>query len=523
MGPAGMRGEGSEDSRISGYLIKQRLVRAALAGIAAIRAADPEARFLHVEPVLHVAPCEDDAEQQDLARRITAFQWQTFDMLSGRAEPGLGGHPDALGWLGLNHYHSSQWEVPSEKRLAWHLRDPRRRPLSALLGEAWRRYQRPMIMAETGHVGIGRAAWLHEIAGEARRARAQGVPLQGVCLYPLLDRPDWRETQRWHRSGLWHLDRPELRRLHRPYAKALLSWARPEPPAAAAASSHGRPGMLVLLPCPWEDWRAPREPLLRALAGRPLRLLEPPRAAAMDTVLRSHTLAPAADLLILHGRDGRGWAAAPTAEQLALLRQALREAGRERWLCWLAGWRGDCHPAWWRELAGAGLILQPDPLDPPRGELLRRAQGRLPAAWPLPAARRPLPQSYEAEEVALLLAGIPAPRVWLVAPSSPVEAERLRSFAAARPSQQWLVDAAPPASALPWPANMHWLGRVHDSLHAALAASVEKVLPWSALDAAGSGDSDAPAVGQPGDVVDGSLQALFEPDPGLPAEQRTGT
>jgi beta-glucosidase/6-phospho-beta-glucosidase/beta-galactosidase len=233
MGPAGAHPEdaGKEDSRISGYEIKRRLVRAALAGIAAIRDVDPQARFLHIDPVIHVVPSDEAPEHRELATRIASYQWQAFDMLAGMQEPELGGSMAALDWVGLNHYHSSQWEVPSEKRLAWHLGDPRRAPLSELLGLVWERYRRPLIVAETGHVGRGRADWLNDIAGEARRAIEQGVPLAGVCLYPMLDRPDWHEPERWHRSGLWHVPRdahgrPVGRRLVRPYARALAAWSR---------------------------------------------------------------------------------------------------------------------------------------------------------------------------------------------------------------------------------------------------------------------------------------------------------
>ncbi len=259
MGPAGAVHEGTarEDSRISGYAIKRRLVRAALAGMDAIREVDPQARFLHIDPVIHVVPTEDTPDQRALAEQVASYQWQAFDMLAGRQDPELGGHPAALDWIGLNHYHSSQWEVPSEKRLAWHLGDPRRRPLSALLGQVWERYGRPLLVAETGHIGRGRADWLHDIAGEAQRALRAGVPLGGVCLYPMLDRPDWYEPARWHRSGLWHVPRDARgaaagRRLVRPYARALADWERgrrraPERMPALAPDLEPGPGPEPLL------------------------------------------------------------------------------------------------------------------------------------------------------------------------------------------------------------------------------------------------------------------------------------
>ena len=95
-----------------------------------------------------------------------------------------------------------------------------------LLERVCGRYGRPMIVAETGHVGRGRADWLDDVASAVRRAAALGLPLLGVCLYPLLDRPDWNEPARWHRSGVWHVTRDARgavngRRVMRRYARAL--------------------------------------------------------------------------------------------------------------------------------------------------------------------------------------------------------------------------------------------------------------------------------------------------------------
>jgi glycosyltransferase involved in cell wall biosynthesis len=195
---------GTADSTASsGYDMKRRLVRAALAGIQAMRAIDRRARFLHIEPVVHVVAPVDRPDLQPLADTVRDYQWQAWDLLAGLAEPELGGSPAALDLLGVNHYHSGQWEVGTEDRLWWHRRDPRRRALASQLGEVWRRYGRPMVIAETGHVGVGRSPWLHEVADEVARARAAAVPVGGICLYPLVDRPDWNEPDHWHHSGLW--------------------------------------------------------------------------------------------------------------------------------------------------------------------------------------------------------------------------------------------------------------------------------------------------------------------------------
>ncbi|MBB3192706.1 hypothetical protein [Roseateles terrae] len=448
MGPAGSPPEArqpdlEEDSRVSGFQIKRRLVRAALAGIRAIREVDPQARFLHVEPVVHVVPPPDQPEFRTQADRISAFQWQAFDMLAGRMEPELGGHPEALDWLGLNHYHSSQWETPSEKRLAWHLRDPRRQPLADLLEAVWRRYHRPLIVAETGHIGVGRAAWLQEIAGEAQRARARGVPLGGVCLYPMLDRPDWHDSRVWHRSGMWHVPPSGQLRLNKPFARALLNWRHLNDPARLVTSTPDgsdtdKSGLMVMLPQPWETWSARHQAAVLALAEDfVLRLVEPPRDSAVPAVLRRHTLAPHAELLVLHrprprpveavsvagAGDSRptleatspagipapvgespasGWAAVPDEEALALLRKDREQMRPRRWWCW--PWRspgGAVDAAWITALAGDGLIHHPCQAgDRPPVTLESLVRLELPADWPPPpvALRRLVPDSYEDEE-----------------------------------------------------------------------------------------------------------------------------
>ena len=33
------------------------------------------------------------------------------------------------------------------------------------------------------------------------------VPVEGVCLYPILDRFDWDDDSHWHNCGLWDLSR----------------------------------------------------------------------------------------------------------------------------------------------------------------------------------------------------------------------------------------------------------------------------------------------------------------------------
>ena len=206
--------------------VKRQLVRAALAACDAIWDVDLRARFVHTDPIFHVFPPRWKPELADAAAAQKQGQYEAWDMIAGMAAPELGGHRCYLDILGVNYYHNNQWEHP-ETPNHWHLRpvDDRRMPLSQLLTETWKRYQRPLIMTETSHVGEGKAQWLAEVTDEVVIARKRGVPIEGVCLYPVIDRPDWEDPQHWHHSGLWDLVPDDMGHLQRvldePYARQL--------------------------------------------------------------------------------------------------------------------------------------------------------------------------------------------------------------------------------------------------------------------------------------------------------------
>ena len=204
------------DGRGRGAAVKQQLVRAAIAAMGAIRDVDPRARFLHVDPVIHVVPPREQPELAGASAEHRAAQFHAWDMIGGRTCPELGGRPEYLDIIGANFYHANQFEYP-DRRLRWEdaPRDPRWLPLRRLLGEVHRRYNRPMLIAETSHFGSGRGRWIREVADEVRAARAEGVPVEGLCVYPVIDRPDWDDPDHWHNSGLWDLRRREDDRLER--------------------------------------------------------------------------------------------------------------------------------------------------------------------------------------------------------------------------------------------------------------------------------------------------------------------
>lgn len=203
-----------------GLELKRQLVRAVIAGCEAIWEVDPRARFVHVDPLIHVVTPRGRPDLANTAAEQRAAQFEAWDMLAGRAHPDLGGAPRYLDIMGINFYHANQWEHPGDDgaaRLRWEdsPRDDRWRPLSQLLAEVYTRYRRPLFISETSHFGVGRGAWISEIAQEVCQARAAGVPIEGICLYPIIDRPDWDDLEHWHNSGLWDLPRDSDGRLRR--------------------------------------------------------------------------------------------------------------------------------------------------------------------------------------------------------------------------------------------------------------------------------------------------------------------
>lgn len=211
-----------------GWEVKYGLMRAYIEGVAALREADPSIRILTTEPLVNiVAPLNGTPQQRRDARQHHEWQYQAVDMLAGRVSPELGGKPEYLDILGFNYYYDNQWDITNYHKLGWNdpQPDPRWRPLRDLLKEAHKRYNRPIALTETSHPLEDRPKWWRMIGRECAAALEAGVPLLGVCAYPVIDRPDWDHLDQWHRAGIWDAELqpngPFKRVLHEPTAEAL--------------------------------------------------------------------------------------------------------------------------------------------------------------------------------------------------------------------------------------------------------------------------------------------------------------
>ena len=65
-----------------------------------------------------------------------------------------------------------------------------------------RTLQAPTFVAETGIEDNARPAWLRYMGHEARTAIRHGVPLHGLCLYPIVNHPGWDDDRHCY-NGLW--------------------------------------------------------------------------------------------------------------------------------------------------------------------------------------------------------------------------------------------------------------------------------------------------------------------------------
>ncbi len=180
-----------------GGWLSRHLVSTAVAGMRAMREVDQDCRFIWAEPLINVLPkTPADAEAAE-AKRLS--QYHAYEMLSGRTAPELGGSPEWLDAVGINFYSDNQWYLDGSTVPLGH-RDYR--PLADMLVETYERYGRPLLITETGAEGSARPAWFHYVCDEVRDAIRRGVPVEGVCLYPITSFPCW-DDQHQRQFGLF--------------------------------------------------------------------------------------------------------------------------------------------------------------------------------------------------------------------------------------------------------------------------------------------------------------------------------
>lgn len=145
--------------------------------------------------------CPDyrDAAHPDFVTAFARFAAEAVRLhrsLTGRTEPELGGAPDIVDAIGLKHYPENQWyHGGSMIPMGHHGYRPLADMLADMLAEVSQRYDKPIFISETGAEGSGRPAWLHHVCDEVREAMQRGVPVRGICLYPIATYPGWNDSR----------------------------------------------------------------------------------------------------------------------------------------------------------------------------------------------------------------------------------------------------------------------------------------------------------------------------------------
>lgn len=182
-----------------GEELKQQLVRAFLAAVNAIRSLGMEVAIISPEPVIHIVGRPGVPGDDVAAENYRRSMFEAWDMITGRLHPELGGAEQFLDIIGVNYYERNQWWNFGET--IWR-GEPEFRPFRDILADVYERYHRPLFVAETGNEDNRRPGWLRYIATEVRAAMEKGIPMQGICLYPILNHPGWADDRHCH-NGLW--------------------------------------------------------------------------------------------------------------------------------------------------------------------------------------------------------------------------------------------------------------------------------------------------------------------------------
>lgn len=194
--------------------LKRNLVRATIAAAKKIREISPGAFLIQTDPVVRVTSA--NPKHKESAAAFHNAQFHALDMLLGKTEPEIGGDETMIDMIGVNYYPYNQWRHPSGRRV---LRGHKNyRPFGEILREFYARFQKPLFIAETGTEDDARGDWFTYVCDEVRRAESAGVPVSGICLYPIVNHPGWDDDRHCH-NGLWdYADDSGNREIYEPLA-----------------------------------------------------------------------------------------------------------------------------------------------------------------------------------------------------------------------------------------------------------------------------------------------------------------
>jgi len=211
----------------NGLKFKQQLVRASIAAMKAICDIDSDVRFIHTDPFMNRVALEpaNATAIKHTNQFNNIIRYEAWDMISGKTFPELGGHPKYLDIIGINYYFHNQEFVISEgkrkishKAMEWE--SPSRIPFWHMIEFVHERYQRPIVISETGSYEDLRYTWWSRTLSEIKVGLEKGLPIAGVCAYPTVDRPN-AINYLLRRSGLWDFEDDDPKLVRIPHQKSI--------------------------------------------------------------------------------------------------------------------------------------------------------------------------------------------------------------------------------------------------------------------------------------------------------------
>ena len=178
--------------------IKDQMVRAAIASSRAIKERWPDSTIIGAEPLIHIAPHNQRRATIRAAQANRQGMFEAYDWIMGLERPELGGDRSLVDVVGLNFYPHNQWYFQGPTVPMGH---HEYRPLCEMLVEMAERYEKPLMLSETGAEGTGKPSWLHYVSNEVRDAIDAGADIRGICWYPITAYPGW-DNSRHAETGL---------------------------------------------------------------------------------------------------------------------------------------------------------------------------------------------------------------------------------------------------------------------------------------------------------------------------------
>jgi beta-glucosidase/6-phospho-beta-glucosidase/beta-galactosidase len=183
-----------------------------------MRSVNPKVRIFQVDPLINIVPRSTSEDEVKAAAMYSRSQFAAWDMIAGRLEPELGGREDLLDVVGVNYYIHNQFVLEGPMIVP---SDTRYRHVASMLLDVYERYGRPLFIAETGIEDDARPAWLRYMCKEVYTALAAGVPVEGLCLYPIVNHPGWEDDRHCYNGLFDYADENGHRAVYQPLAEEL--------------------------------------------------------------------------------------------------------------------------------------------------------------------------------------------------------------------------------------------------------------------------------------------------------------